>query len=50
MKDSKRNNKEEENINIEESAINHKANKSDGKEINPQVEQRREQHQPRDNA
>lgn len=34
----------------EDIAINHKSNESDGKEINHQVEQRREQHQPRDTA
>ena len=33
-----------------DSAINKKSNASDGREINEQVEQRREQHQPRDNA
>ena len=33
-----------------DSAIDKKANISDGQEINHQVEQRREQHQPRDNA
>lgn len=34
----------------EDHAINEKGNVSDGKEINPQVEQRKENHQPRDNA
>ena len=31
-------------------AINEKGNVSDGNEINPQVEQRKDIHQPRDNA
>ncbi len=33
---------------LEEQAINHK--ETDGKEVNPQVKQRREKHQPRDTA
>ncbi|MCT8341192.1 hypothetical protein [Luteirhabdus pelagi] len=33
-----------------ESAINIKQKESDGREINHQVEQRKEQHQPRDTA
>ena len=33
-----------------DSAINKKANEADGREINHQVEQRRDQHKPRDNA
>lgn len=34
----------------EEIAINKKGREADGKKINHQVEQKREQHQPRDNA
>ena len=37
-----------ENKSLEEKAINEKA--TDGKQVNPQVEQRKEKHQPRDNA
>lgn len=33
-----------------EKAINIKEKASDGKEINPQVKQKQEKHQPRDNA
>lgn len=35
---------------LKENAINIKEKKSDGKEINPQVKQKRERHQPRDKA
>ncbi|SDB40975.1 hypothetical protein SAMN03097699_1171 [Flavobacteriaceae bacterium MAR_2010_188] len=35
---------------IKENAINQKQNQSDGKEINEQVKQKQEKHQPRDNA
>ncbi len=35
---------------IEESAINIKQKEADGKEINPQNKNKREVHQPRDNA
>jgi len=41
---------QEESTSKKDSAINKKANEADGREINHQVEQRREQHQPRDNA
>lgn len=34
----------------EENAINKKGNAADGKKINHQVTDKREQHQPRDNA
>jgi|GEM_PF-3008746 hypothetical protein len=40
--------RKEEKTSIKEQAINHK--EVDGKQINHQVEQRKEQHQPRDNA
>ncbi len=33
-----------------DNAINKKANEADGREINDQVKDKREQHQPRDNA
>lgn len=33
-----------------ESAINKKGTPSDGAQINPQVQDKREKHQPRDNA
>lgn len=39
---------EQEKQSLKEQAINHK--EVDGKDINHQVEQRREQHKPRDNA
>lgn len=35
---------------LKEQAINIKGKASDGKEINPQVKQKQEKHQPRDNA
>lgn len=35
---------------LKENAINIKQNESDGKEINPQVKQKRDIHQPRNNA
>ncbi|WP_189702580.1 hypothetical protein [Subsaximicrobium wynnwilliamsii] len=35
---------------LKEQAINIKEKASDGKEINPQVKQKQEKHQPRDNA
>ena len=50
MKDEEKIPGQEESTSKKDSAINKKANKADGKEINHQVEQRREQHQPRDNA
>ncbi len=50
MKDSKNKGKKEKDTTLQENAINKKSNEADGKEINHQVEQRKEQHQPRDNA
>ncbi len=50
MENTSKNNSEKDNTNIKDAAINHKSNEADGKQINHQVEQRREQHQPRDNA
>ncbi len=46
------NKKDQDSINqrLEEKAINIKEKKSDGKEINPQEKQRKDIHQPRDNA
>jgi len=41
---------EQQQKGIKENAINKKQNESDGREINHQVQDRREQHQPRDNA
>ncbi|MCH2488527.1 MAG: hypothetical protein MK211_00130 [Flavobacteriales bacterium] len=41
---------EKKNQKIEEIAIDKKEKESDGREINHQVKQRREQHQPRDTA
>lgn len=35
---------------LKNQAINIKEKASDGKEINPQVKQKQEKHQPRDNA
>jgi hypothetical protein len=35
---------------LKDNAINKKGNKADGREINHQVTDKREQHQPRDNA
>ncbi|MCK0124311.1 hypothetical protein MWU76_07845 [Gelidibacter sp. F2691] len=35
---------------LKNQAINSKEKASDGKEINPQVKQKQEKHQPRDNA
>jgi len=35
---------------IQDNAINKKGNESDGREINHQVQDKREKHQPRDNA
>ncbi|TDU39675.1 hypothetical protein BXY82_1705 [Gelidibacter sediminis] len=35
---------------LKDQAINIKEKASDGKKINPQVEQKQEKHQPRDNA
>lgn len=50
MSADKNNKPNEEQTSKKDSAINHKSNESDGREINHQVEQKREQHQPRDNA
>lgn len=41
---------QDESTSKKDSAINKKANESDGVEINNQVEERREQNRPRDNA
>ena len=40
----------EHKTSIKDSAIDEKANEADGREINHQEKQRREKHQPRDNA
>ena len=50
MNKDKNVNPEERKVNksLEEKAINENA--TDGKQVNPQVEQRKEKHQPRDNA
>jgi len=48
MNKDKSNKIEKDKTSLGEQAINHK--ESDGKEINQQVQQRREKHQPRDNA
>ena len=37
-----------EKTSLKEQAINHK--ETDGKDVNPQVQQKRQKHQPRDNA
>tara|TARA_R100001369_G_C3323373_1_gene169299 strand:- start:875 stop:1033 length:159 start_codon:yes stop_codon:yes gene_type:complete len=50
MEDDKKNNSEKQKQSIEEQAINKKGQEADGKEINHQVKQRKEQHQPRDTA
>jgi hypothetical protein len=55
MKDSEKENgkkeaTEKKQQGIEEAAINKKEKESDGREINYQEKQRREQHQPRDTA
>lgn len=47
-KDKQDQNKEKQSK--KDHAINEKGNVSDGNEINPQVEQRKDIHQPRDNA
>ncbi|MEO6347187.1 MAG: hypothetical protein ABIO60_04675 [Aquaticitalea sp.] len=49
MKTNKKNQKEDKQS-TKEQAINMKEKTSDGKEINPQVKQKQEKHQPRDNA
>ena len=49
MKDDKKN-LEKQKQSIEEQAINKKEKESDGRELNQQVKQRKEQHQPRDTA
>lgn len=41
---------EQHKTSIKDSAIDEKANEADGQEINHQVKDRREIHQPRDNA
>ena len=41
---------EQHKTSIKDSAIDKKANKADGQEINHQFKDRREKHQPRDNA
>ncbi|MGB6152746.1 MAG: hypothetical protein WBG48_12205 [Pricia sp.] len=48
MSDDKSNKIEKDKTSLGEKAINH--NETDGKDINHQVKQRREKHQPRDNA
>jgi|GEM_PF-658974 len=49
--DNKKNpGQEEHETSIKDSAIDEKANKADGREINHQQKQRREKHQPRDTA
>lgn len=40
----------EHKTSIKDSAINKKSNESNGREINDQVKDKKEQHQPRDNA
>ena len=50
MTQENENKEEESNIPIEKSAIDKKANEADGAQINHQIKQRKEQHQPRDNA
>ena len=50
MSDKKKDIPTEKNRSEEDIAINHKANESDGREINHQQKSRREIHQPRDNA
>ncbi|WP_339700934.1 hypothetical protein [uncultured Marixanthomonas sp.] len=50
MENDKKNNSEKQKQSIEEQAINKKGQEADGKEINHQVKQRKEQHQPRDTA
>lgn len=45
-----KNEKDPKNQSIEEKAINIKEKESDGKEISPQERDRRDVHQPRDNA
>jgi hypothetical protein len=50
MDKDKKNNSEKQKQSIEEQAINKKGQEADGKEINHQVKQRKEQHQPRDTA
>lgn len=49
MKDSKKI-PNQDNTNLKENAINKKSNPSDGVEINQQKQDKREKHQPRDNA
>lgn len=49
MKPDKKEQKQEKQ-GLQDQAINKKGKASDGKEINHQVEQKREKHQPRDNA
>ncbi len=50
MDKDKKNNSKKQKQSIEEQAINKKGQEVDGKEINQQVKQRKEQHQPRDTA
>lgn len=48
--DRDKNEKNKQKQSIEEQAINKKEKEADGREINHQVKQRKEQHQPRDTA
>jgi len=41
---------QENHKDLEDTAINKKSNEADGKQINHQVKDKREQHQPRDTA
>ena len=48
MSDDKKNKIEKDTTSLGEKAINHK--ESTGRDVNHQVQQRKEKHQPRDNA
>ena len=48
--DRDKNEKNKQKQSIEEQAINKKEKEADGREINHQVKQHKEQHQPRDTA
>lgn len=48
--ENKKENQKKDKQSLKEHAINKKGNLSDGEEIVPQVEQRRDIRQPRDNA
>lgn len=50
MKKTNKNEQMPDRQSKKEHAINIKEKASDGKEINPQVKQKQEKHQPRDNA